>query len=64
SSARFSDTGTSVLVTFDQDTDYGAAGGLAGSFECPSLFTYDGASDLDVCAWTTGNIDDCRAATR
>ncbi|CAM9347803.1 unnamed protein product, partial [Scytosiphon promiscuus] len=53
SSARFSDTGTSIVVTFDQDTDYGAVAELGGSFNCPSLFYYDGASDFDTCAWTT-----------
>lgn len=59
SSARFSDTGTSVVVAFDQDTDYGTVSSLGGSFACPLLFNYDGASDLDACAWTTGKVERC-----
>ena len=54
SGARFSDTGASVVVTFDNLTDYGAVANLGGSFGCPLLLDYPGASDLDACAWTSG----------
>ncbi|CAM9463784.1 unnamed protein product, partial [Ectocarpus sp. 12 AP-2014] len=53
SGARFSDTGTSMLVTFAQDTDYGAVADLGGSFDCPLLLDYPGGSDADVCSWTS-----------
>ncbi|CBJ25633.1 conserved unknown protein [Ectocarpus siliculosus] len=53
SGARFSDTGASMLVTFAQDTDYGAVADLGGSFDCPLLLDYPGGSDADVCSWTS-----------
>lgn len=56
STARFSDTGTSVLITFDNNTDYGAVSNLGGSFACPLLIVYPGASDLDECSWTSGAV--------
>lgn len=55
SSARFSDTGTSVVLTFDMDTDYGANTGLGASFNCPLLLSYPGSSDSDLCSWTSGS---------
>lgn len=55
SSARFSDLGTSVVLTFDMDTDYGATAGLGGSFQCTLLLTYAGSSDLDICSWSSGS---------
>lgn len=54
SSARFSDTGTSVVLIFDMDTDYGASAGLQGYFDCPLLLSYPGVSDSDLCSWTSG----------
>ena len=56
SKARFSDTGTSLLITFNNNTDYGAVTNLGGSFACPLLLVYPGASDLDACAWTSGEV--------
>lgn len=64
STARFSDTGTSVLITFDNNTDYGAVSNLRGSFACPMLFVYPGASDLDACAWTSGGFGVCSCRIR
>lgn len=55
-SARFSDLGTSLVVTFDNATDYGATANLGGSFDCPLLLDYPGASDSDACTWTSGEI--------
>lgn len=52
--ARFSDTGTAVLVTFDQDTDYGEVTNIGGSFDCALLLDYPGVSDADACSWTSG----------
>lgn len=52
--ARFSDTGATLIIAFDEDTDYGASAPLGGSFECPLLLDYPGATDLDVCSWTSG----------
>lgn len=53
-SARFSDTGTSVLVTFDQNTDYGEVTNIGGSFDCALLLDYPGVNDADACSWTSG----------
>lgn len=52
--ARFSDTGAGFAVTFDRDTDYGASLPLGGTFKCPLLLDYPGASDSDICSWTSG----------
>ncbi|CAM9866176.1 unnamed protein product, partial [Pylaiella littoralis] len=52
-SARISDTGTSVLLTFDQDTDYGEVTKVGGSFECSLLLDYPGVSGEDACSWTS-----------
>lgn len=55
-SGRFLDTGAGFIITFDKDTDYGVGVPLGGSFECPLLLDYNGASDEDVCSWTSGKL--------
>ena len=47
--AQFSDTGTTILVTFDSDTN---KGGLVGRWKCSILFEFPGIAN-EKCQWTS-----------